>query len=1015
MCRALVPALPAALIAACGGGSGGSAQFIDSPTVIATPVGYRSTSAAGSPVAITVRSGADLQLSGKDSYGGNTSITGFQWQQTDAAPVPQVELLYRNSSTVSLTAPSVAADTTLHFKLTVTNASGLSGTATAQLLVKPANDPDRFLTLPAVPPAPGVPHHFRVGVSTQAGLSNLSADVPVCMKLQRTISYTPRSGAANSGSFALPVQQVDAKWLATVGGAAGFPTQTYLSYTNPVVSFLLPTRNDEDLFKQFNGPGGDVSSELVPADVDTLDVAMAVMATPGSCDGTQAASALASSRLMLQLYDEIGQAIGASATAQVPGGAVIIDTTLGQTPLTADGSSSLTPDDLLRAQSLKSASASLLETRESASAYYLALDPNSARTTLSSWLAANCFDPNAADYGVGESGYTVVHADYTNNFDLGFGRDMYFSTCANGDMASVVINYPSLEAAATKLGAFLAVAMEYTPAYGSSDVCFSNPADPTTNTGQCFAKFYAFSPDDRTGDFKRVLSVNFDRRGQKYLPGACTACHGGKPEFTSGEYPNFGNVDAAFMPWDQGSLLFSDTDPSFACNISTLSPGCASINPAQYTRAAQAPNIQKLNALTWRTLQSPATGEPARYQALKDLITKWYGGDPAASTAHAYDDSVTPSSWLTPGQSTSSSTDLYHQVFAHYCRSCHTELTSLALQFSTYKNFLLFSSGHLNLVQQSVFKDAQMPMSRLTTDRFWVDFDGGQSAAQTLAQYLNGVPGAGTVAMNGQQVIGPGQPQVVVLNPDTGKGLGVSPAQNVLTRFNGAALDALSQSVFVASYQWSLCQGGPVSASTGLCPSGTLGLIGTPLEVAGGASAAAEAGASVPALPTNTPGTYYLTLNASSAVIGASPSTLTYELTVPQAAPALAQSSQCPSAQASASGTPITIDVTSCFVQASGTPQLGDPAYSLQISSDGVNFYSCINSAGCATVSINLLWAAAVSSGQSVSGAGQNGFIPTIAFSFVPPGVTGGATLYYRWCDVDNVCVFGNTFVALTP
>jgi hypothetical protein len=46
-----------------------------------------------------------------------------------------------------------------------------------------------------------------------------------------------------------------------------------------------------------------------------------------------------------------------------------------------------------------------------------------------------------------------------NDFDLGFGRDMYFRTTrpraastsfAAGDMASIVINYPTLEAAARR-------------------------------------------------------------------------------------------------------------------------------------------------------------------------------------------------------------------------------------------------------------------------------------------------------------------------------------------------------------------------------------------------------------------------------------------------------------------------------------------------------------------------------------------------------------------------------------
>src|SRR6185369_7844851 len=46
-------------------------------------------------------------------------------------------------------------------------------------------------------------------------------------------------------------------------------------------------------------------------------------------------------------------------------------------------------------------------------------------------------------------------------------------------------------------------------------------------SGRRFPKFYIYAPDDRTGELNRVLSANFDRRGQKFLPGACTACHGG--------------------------------------------------------------------------------------------------------------------------------------------------------------------------------------------------------------------------------------------------------------------------------------------------------------------------------------------------------------------------------------------------------------------------------------------------------------------------------------------------------
>jgi hypothetical protein len=889
--------LTTALIGACGGGS--SNQFVNTPTALIATIGQQPTAGAGTnSVQITVRSGADVQLSGEDSYGGNISITKFGWTQTAG---PAVNLLYRNSNTVSFTAPSLSQAATLSFQLSVTNASGLTGTATAQVQVMPANDIDRFLNMQGVAPPPTVPtlpHTFRVGVSTLAGLASPAADVPVCVQLSRTLVYTPRQGAAESGALTLPAQQIDAKWSAGVAAAAGFSTP--VSFTNPLVSFPLPILNSEDVFAAYNTPAATISNnELEDADVDSAYVSMAVSATPGSCDGSQAGTALAGSQLMLQLYDEAGQPVGAPGTAGASGTAVSLSAPLTALALTPDGSANLTPEDFLRAQALtETGPPSPFETRESATAYYAAVDPNSTETTLSAWLQQNCFDPNDLNFGAGESGYSVVHADYTNNFDLAFGRDMYFATCSNGNMASVVINYPSLGAAVNRIGSFLAVAMEYTPAPGSTTQCFTNPADATTNTGACYAKFYAFAPDDRTGIFQRVLSANFDRRGQRYLPGACTACHGGAPGFTPGQpYPQSGNVDATFMPWDVGSMLFADTDPAFPCNVSQLSPLCGTIDQSKYTQAAQLPQIQQLNALTWRTYLAPemvtaANGDSVdRYAAPRALMTKWYGGDPAASTAHAFDDSATPDGWLTSNETTGASNDLYHQAFLHYCRACHTQINGgpeiESLQFQSLNALLFFDKplapGQPPLLQSQVFAQATMPQSRLTTDRFWVNFSGGQSAAQSLAQYLNSLSGVTPVAVDGSQnVIGPGAPQIVTLN---GRSALVSTAadanaSNTLAAVPGIMLDAVSQSAFIGSYQWSLCSGGPPTTPGGPCQGSLLSLIGTPIVPAGGSAGAAEAGAGLPAFATPASGTYYLTVTAQGTVSGAS-ATATYPLVVP--------------------------------------------------------------------------------------------------------------------------------------
>jgi len=105
------------------------------------------------------------------------------------------------------------------------------------------------------------------------------------------------------------------------------------------------------------------------------------------------------------------------------------------------------------------------------------------------------------------------------NFDLGSvatcnfvkctanQQDQYGNTTAHaGDMASVVLNYPSLETAALKDAPFIAVAMEYSAAPDGS--------------GHRFPKFYIYAPDDRTGEMNRVLSANFDRRGHKF-PSRC--------------------------------------------------------------------------------------------------------------------------------------------------------------------------------------------------------------------------------------------------------------------------------------------------------------------------------------------------------------------------------------------------------------------------------------------------------------------------------------------------------------
>jgi cytochrome c5 len=469
------------------------------------------------------------------------------------------------------------------------------------------------------------------------------------------------------------------------------------SYSNPRVAFDVPSFNDEDLFAMFNQPGGDTSvlfpQQLVPSDVDTAQLLLSITAVPGSCDGTHAAPDLGT-QLVVALLDE-GQNAQLWDSGATNNASASLNTDSSSAPLTADALLAIIKTN------------AQIETAESARAYYAALDPDSKKTTLSDWLDANCFDHTAADYGVAAAGANGAHATYTNNFDLGFGRDMYFMKCAaTNTSASVVVNYASLEQAALKQSPIIAVAMEYGAAADGS------------NPDHRFTKFYVFAPDDRDGLLKRVASANFDRRGNKYVPGACTSCHGGTlpvlpPQFASATmtYPVIqnptldtnttpanlcsatattgclapGDVDAAFLPWDLDSLLYADTDPAFTGE---------SVSKAGFNRADQEAHLKALNVLAHDTFEpemepqsvGTSTTQVDRYEAIRSLVEGWYGGSGFPNAT--YSDAAPPTSW-TSWAAPSASADLFHNVFARNCRACHSVNPEVRGQHSVFGPYRL--------------------------------------------------------------------------------------------------------------------------------------------------------------------------------------------------------------------------------------------------------------------------------------------------------------------------------------
>ncbi|MDB6104163.1 MAG: hypothetical protein JWO52_4162, partial [Gammaproteobacteria bacterium] len=1052
------------------------------PIVVATVIGQKPTSAPGvNPVAVTVRSGADVVLSGKDSDSTDAAIKTFGWTKTGGPDLPVAPdtgaLLYRTANTVSFRAPLVAPGAPpLTFRLTVTDAHGVSGTADVSVTVIPPADQNRTLLRPELL------RTFTVAVLTGDGLTGkqLTDDAPVCVQLNRTLNYMTRTAGMTGANpsvppIGLPPIQVDTAWKkgtkvvsAGADGSAAGPAAK--SYSNPRATFELPVLNDEEIFARFNQPGSTnrPDLQLVPADIDSAQLQVSLSATAGTCAaGSGSSSAAASSPLIVALLGNTGDVVLQSPP------------TVGSTTLIQDANAKpLTADTLITATAPRqnqkiaghdtSFSGTAVETSASADAYYQAIDPTGSKKTLTAWLSANCFDPTAADYGVSKAGAgNGAHAVYTNNYDLGFGRDMYFIRCAAdhanssgttahaGDMATVVINYASLEQAALKQSPILAVAMEY-----------SASADGTASTRR-FTKFYAFAPDDRTGELIRVRSANFDRRGQKYLPGSCTACHAGSlpslpiafsgpttppgscsantydlnscypliqdpltlpgqqapahacaagsPPGTPGCLPP-GDVDAAFLPWDLDSFLFSDTDPAFK---GTLLPG------GPYTRAAQEPNLKALNQLAHATfkygvdatggdiVQSviPAGGGTTlvdRYAAAKTLTEYWYGGVSFPKATYAdYTDTSPPEGWA------DQPVPLYHKVFARNCRTCHLADTDTRLQFSglnkagleanklhdgyqkIVEEFAPSNTGQPGKAQAYIFQQGTMPLARLTMDRFWVDFDSGTgtaSAGDSLATAMQQ-----TASLLGQPAVNAVQQQQTGTTP-------LTPGSNGNAgNSTDARIDA-SGSGFVAKYSWALAVSPLLNFSSAatppVLPDCSSGKGTSPLPLVGDTGP-------TPGFRITKSGLYRATLTPDNGVgQSGAQSSYEYDICVPNYQPAwtptnkLCNTTPAAPYQSMTSPLPMGLGLSECF---SG---FGNPPYTLGVSGTAGNFMP--SAAG-----PNTAWTASVTCSNVISGAPCDQ--PDVQFNLNPGADPHTPVpLYFQLCDVDGDCTPGDA-VAGTP
>ncbi len=760
----------------------------DPPPFVSAEVFGVSSSTSGT---LEVRSGSDIVLSGSNSDGLDDPIISFDWQQIDSSGYA-VDLYERATSTVVFSAPKIplteTGDVVLEFMLTVTDADGVTASDTVSVQVIPVDDIDHFLI------SPNLEDEFVLAVAADPG-AMLANDVPVDITVRYNVQWFDRSGNAHNADFDVQTLSGIVPATASAGPIAGSDS---LLFRLPLVYLDIDLVNTN-----FTGANRDGRLELEL--VDTASVTATVSFQQNSSGDVNVY--MVDSGLSTIVAPETIDGLGGIPVPASP----IIDA--------VSGASNFTFDPELMRQQLD------FESKLSATNYYNCIDPTSNADTFIEWLAyagiqsgviapgtdVNTILDTLVDAAVSGGFSSVTHTTYANNYDLGFGRDMFTMEGANGNIYSFVINYPNLENALSKRNDFAIVVMEFSPAPTGNcgDGTFANDV-----TGQKIVKFYAYVPDELTGTFPRAASMNFDGRGEKYLPGVCTACHGGSQDPSALNNIDLTainadavNLSAGFMPWDLDSLLYTDTISDTAL-IDPVYSGDA-ISDAiteQFSRESQqaAFRLQNLHALKTYTYDIETL---RRFEEPIRLIHGWYGNSAVTdgldfatlsdiellamqTELQTLPDNDFDGTYVQPGWV--GQEDLYLDVYARNCRLCHIQLDpgpDDILHFANYDDFI----SHENLITE-VYERGTMPGSRFTADRFWVDFYGNQSDAEILRDHLN------SDLLTGNDVAAsviPGQPAAII-SPSR------MPSMNadVFLDFDQQATFDSAPSLFADSFQW---------------------------------------------------------------------------------------------------------------------------------------------------------------------------------------------------------------------
>lgn len=661
---------------------------------------------------VQVRSGTEVLLSGKDSDGVDDPLLAFSWSQIDSSGY-SVNLIERSRNARTFTAPNVTAPTELSFQLTVTDGDGATAIDIVNVSIMPVGDVNGFLMHPDTALS-----SLTLLAAPNEGELTGNVDESFDVQADYILHWRNRNDIYDSMS-------IGSETLSSVFPMNYLATDQVTDIKNPRLSFSIPQIDIDEINRYFETDERERRLELYEIDSAFIEIELNLVPLTTTVD--------------FKLYAFDGSELIVASN--------ITDTTIsGDSRFRAANTitTSMLTDTSSEAELISSNSGSLKQSVyaeelkqqlgtdhvQTARNYYKLLDPTDQFVYLKDWLVhAGFTDENGKEI----DDPSIAHAIYVNNYDLGFGRNMWTRIAENGNVYSYVVNYPSLEAAVQDRGEFAVVVMEYS----------ENPDSEGVN--EKIVKFFAYVPDKVSGDFIRANTMNFDGRGEKALPGVCTSCHFQSSDSLGRQFTSVSEADlnATFLPWDLDSFLYSKAADASLVDPSYNNANVDGISDFDASREAQEAQFKKLNEAALATyLHNPVNSldpaGPRRHDASIELLHCMYGDaemleDTQILPADKFDSNCVQPGWV--GQE-----DLYNKVYARNCRACHTQFFDPAgtnNNFVTYSQFTL--DANIDLIKNYVFEQGRMPLARLTMDRFWVDFEGDTPAAELLREHLEGM------------------------------------------------------------------------------------------------------------------------------------------------------------------------------------------------------------------------------------------------------------------------------------